>query len=280
MTLTITDAHRISFHEQGFAIIRQFIEPAFLKRLRRMADAGRELARQDRKMGFMDMRIAPQRFASELDAATYRTFVAQPAVQGAIKSLFGQEFQFGFDTTRYPISYFPTCFYEPQLAPYTTHWHRDWRDNILSSYPELMRRWHAMRDDPCLFNQVNIALYDDASTWFVPASHNRDDLPEETEAIATAQPLLEMQRKVLKDDQDDWESLEYLCQDYCLAMPGAVSADLRAGDVVIYRNSLWHLGRYLPYRKRATLHDAVMTHAFYQWFLDVQKAAKAHAGAG
>ena len=38
-------------------------------------------------------------------------------------------------------------------------------------------------------------------------------------------------------------------------MPGAVQLRLNAGDFALYRSSAWHLGNYVPYRKRATLHD-------------------------
>ena len=48
-------------------------------------------------------------------------------------------------------------------------------------------------------------------------------------------------------------------------MPGAVQLHLEAGDFCLYRNTLWHLGNYLPYRRRATLHDAVDTDEFFAW---------------
>ena len=49
-------------------------------------------------------------------------------------------------------------------------------------------------------------------------------------------------------------------------MPGAVRLRLNAGDCAVYRNTLWHLGSYLPYRKRATLHDAVETPEYAAWW--------------
>ena len=38
-----------------------------------------------------------------------------------------------------------------------------------------------------------------------------------------------------------------------------------AGDFCLYRNTLWHIGNYVPYAKRATLHDAVDTDEFAAW---------------
>ena len=48
-------------------------------------------------------------------------------------------------------------------------------------------------------------------------------------------------------------------------MPGAVQIHLDAGDFCLYRNTLWHLGNYVPYRIRATLHDAADTQDFATW---------------
>ena len=38
-------------------------------------------------------------------------------------------------------------------------------------------------------------------------------------------------------------------------MPGAVPVPLFAGDVAFYRACGWHIGNYVPYTRRATLHD-------------------------
>ena len=48
-------------------------------------------------------------------------------------------------------------------------------------------------------------------------------------------------------------------------MPGAVCAHLDAGDFMLYRNTMWHIGNYVPYKKRSTLHDQVWTPAFTEW---------------
>jgi len=49
------------------------------------------------------------------------------------------------------------------------------------------------------------------------------------------------------------------------SMPGAQQLHLDAGDFCLYRNTLWHIGNYLPYARRATLHDSVDTDEFMTW---------------
>jgi hypothetical protein len=45
------------------------------------------------------------------------------------------------------------------------------------------------------------------------------------------------------------------CLAYVTGMPGAFQLCLNAGDFALYRSSAWHIGNYVPYRKRATIHD-------------------------
>ena len=58
---------------------------------------------------------------------------------------------------------------------------------------------------------------------------------------------------------------ESSCREYAQSMPGARQLFLDAGDFCLYRNTLWHIGNYVPYAKRATLHDAVDTDEFAAW---------------
>ena len=59
---------------------------------------------------------------------------------------------------------------------------------------------------------------------------------------------------------------ERLALQYCEKMPGAVRLCLDPGDFALYRNTMWHLGNYLPYCKRATLHTTVFTSEFEAWY--------------
>lgn len=75
---------------------------------------------------------------------------------------------------------------------------------------------------------------------------------------------------------------EVFLQDYCESMPGAAQVRLNAGDLALYRNCAWHLGSYVTYRRRATLHTHAMTPEFGAYKLkmaDVMNRVKAHLDA-
>ena len=63
-------------------------------------------------------------------------------------------------------------------------------------------------------------------------------------------------------------------------MPGARQLHLAAGDFCLYRNTLWHIGNYVPYRRRATLHDSVYTPAYREWSQREVIAANERRAAG
>jgi hypothetical protein len=117
-------------------------------------------------------------------------------------------------------------------------------------------RWEAEAADLNLFNQINCALYEDSSTWFVPGSNARLwDLPSETAAAQGAdRASLENTSRARTEAEQ-----ERFLHEYCVAMPGAVQLRLEPGDLVLYRSVAWHLGSYVPYRKRATLHCGATT---------------------
>ncbi|MCX5659735.1 MAG: hypothetical protein NTW19_08450 [Planctomycetota bacterium] len=52
---------------------------------------------------------------------------------------------------------------------------------------------------------------------------------------------------------------EYRRLDDVRAMPGGQCVVLDAGDLLLCRNTLWHLGNHTPYKRRATLHDNPMS---------------------
>ena len=102
----------------------------------------------------------------------------------------------------------------------------------------------------------------------------RRDLPGE----ATRFP----ERPIAKPELDglSYEQCERICLEYCRSMPGAVQLHLNAGDFALYRNTLWHIGNYVPYRKRATLHDSVDTAEFAAWRQRAQKIMRQRRAAG
>src|SRR5262249_6738114 len=112
------------------------------------------------------------------------------------------------------------------------------------------------------------ALYEDSSTWVVPGSHLRRDLPGEAQRF----PDRPIREPVL--DGKSSEERERVCLAYCQSMPSAVQLHLNAGDLALYRHTLWHIGNYVPYRKRATLHDIVDTAQYAAWRERVLKQMK------
>jgi hypothetical protein len=87
----------------------------------------------------------------------------------------------------------------------------------------------------------------------VPGSHNRPD----TDAERALFPHRPVPAPDLATHLSSTER-EVACQEYVRQMPGAVQVVLCAGDVAFYRNTGWHIGTYVPYVKRATLHDGFL----------------------
>ena len=111
-----------------------------------------------------------------------------------------------------------------------------------------------------MFNQINAALYDDHSLWAVRRSHARKDLPEERDAFSAIPPP-----GPAFPEGASPEERELICMDYVRRMPGAEPLALFAGDVAFYRAVTWHIGNYVPYSKRATLHDGYYGPDDYAW---------------
>ncbi|MBV7337604.1 phytanoyl-CoA dioxygenase family protein [Chloroflexi bacterium TSY] len=110
--------------------------------------------------------------------------------------------------------------------------------------------------------------------WVVPGSHLRRDLPGEIERFPDRPiPTPDLEGKTS-------EEREQICLDYCRSMPSAVRLSLDAGDFALYRSTLWHIGNYVPYRKRATLHDFVDTPEYNDWREQAAKEAAERRAAG
>ena len=75
--------------------------------------------------------------------------------------------------------------------------------------------------------QWNIPLYDDDVLWVVPGSHRRPNTDEEN-------------RHLLRDPR--------------VPLPGAMPVELRAGDGVVYTNTILHWGSNYSAKKRRTVH--------------------------
>jgi ectoine hydroxylase-related dioxygenase (phytanoyl-CoA dioxygenase family) len=247
MAFQFSDQHLDEYHTQGYTVFRAILPPALIGDLRRVTDRARALARE--KHGPQAQRLQPVA-AHDLDPTPFDAFRALSELRAAIAALLSPRHAYGSPEILGVLL-------EPADLPYCTAWHRDWRDNVR----HLDRSdWEARFRDPDYFNQLNAALYEDDCTWIVPGSHLRSDLPREMARFPERPP------RGPDLEGRSYEERERLCLEYCESMPGAVRLRLNAGDCAIYRNTLWHLGTYLPYRKRATLHDAVETPEYAAWW--------------
>ncbi len=255
MTWSWSERHIEEYHQQGYTVFAAILPPSLIADLRRACDEARTLARE--RSGPQTQRLQPV-FQFAIDHAPFTAFTELPELVDALQRTLSPQHTYGHPDGLGVLL-------EPAELPWCTPWHRDWRDNV---YGLDLDRWESDFRNVDLFNQLNCALYEDSSTWVVPGSHLRLDLPAE----AARFPLRPIAGPQL--DGLDGALRERLCRQYCESLPGAVPLHLAAGDFCLYRNTLWHIGTYVPYRRRATLHDFVDTPAFRDWRDEVGEAAK------
>jgi hypothetical protein len=237
MSAIVSDEHLDAFHRLGYALVRGLLPAALIRDLRRACDHGRELVRE--AQGPQAQRFQPvARFG--IDQRPFAEYRELPALRELLTRLLSDHHSTGDPALLLGV------LVEPAQRPWTTHWHRDWPRQRLES---LGGDWRETRRDLDYFNQINCALHTDVSLWVVPGSHHRDDTPEELAAVG-GQPDSEAMGV---------EEAELAGLAYCRRMPGAVQVLLEPGDLLLYRNVLWHTGAYAPDRRRATLHDIVET---------------------
>jgi hypothetical protein len=234
------------YHTLGYTVFRGIVPPSLVAELRRETDRGRELARE--RHGPQAQRFQPVR-AFELDEGPFTRFRELAELRDAVSRILGPAVSYA-DPGQLGV------LIEPTEAPWCTRWHRDWRDN--APYLELAE-WERVFGDRDYFNQSNCPLYEDHSLWVVPGSHLRGDLPSEVERFPT--------RPIPNPDLGEAsnEERERAAAEYVRSMLRATQVHLEAGDYALYRNTLWHLGSYVPYGRRATLHDFVDTPRYAAW---------------
>lgn len=243
MPFMFSDRHIDEYHTQGYTVFERILPPSLIGDLRRVSDKAVALARE--QSGGQIQRLQPVG-KYDLDQRPFIDYGELPTLVDAISRLLTPRHRHG-DRDLFGI------LLEPRDKPWCTNWHRDWRDNA-SGLP--LEKWDAVFSDLNYFNQINCALYEDSCTWVVPGSHLRRDLKREAELFPD--------RPIKAPDLDGMtaEERESVCMDYTLSMPGAVQLHLCAGDFALYRNTLWHIGNYVPYRRRATIHDGAVTPEF------------------
>ena len=261
MEFQVSDKHIEAYYMLGYTIFRKILPPSLIRDLRRVSDRARAIARE--KGGPQVQRLQPVA-NDDLDQQSFIDYAELPELVDAIAKVLTPRHRHG-NRDHFGI------LFEPSEMPYCTPWHRDWRDNIAGLK---LSMWDEVFNDINFFNQINCALYEDSSTWIIPGSHLRRDLPAEIERFPDRPiPRLELHGQFA-------EARESLCLEYCRSMPGAVQLHLEAGDFALYRNTLWHLGAYVPYRKRATLHDSAWTPEYEVWCEKATAEARKRREAG
>lgn len=253
MGFEFSGQHIKDYHALGYAIFRDIIPAPLLTALREEADRGRPIAR--RLHGGNAQRLQPIAEHPEIDMGPFDELDGLPVLNRALDEIFGQVEGMTADLSQ--AREYLGILYEPGDSPYCMGWHRDYRD----LWPGInLDKWQELLHDMRMFNQTNVALYDDGCLWAVPGSHLRRDTPEEIRRFPD--------RPIAYPDVSRMtpEVAEYTCRRYVRSMPGAVQIHLNAGDFMIYRNTLWHIGNYIPYIKRATIHGALLTPEYKDFF--------------
>jgi hypothetical protein len=254
MAFAFGDHHIDEYHTQGFTVFRDLIPPRLLADLRRQADIGRPIAR--RVAGGNAQRLQPLVQHPEIDMAPFDALDRLPVLCDALRDLFASQPDMVPDLAL--AREWVGILYEPGESPYCMSWHRDYRD----LHPGVdLQKWQSLLHDQRMFNQTNVALYDDGCLWAVPGSHLRRDTPQEIRRFPD-RPIPHPDVTGLDPGQ-----AELVCREYVQSMPGAVQVRLNAGDFMLYRNTLWHTGNYVPYIKRATIHGALLTPEYKAYYL-------------
>lgn len=253
MIAPITEEDRQKYREEGYHIIPQVIPASLLKDLRRESEKAQAIAR--RIDGPQAQRLSTlHAYHEELDMRVFKDFDDIEGLNEAIQALLtpGHFLQPTADAT---------ILFGPRDRPWSTEWHRDFRDHIEDApwKENLADNWEEISNNFNYWNQVNCPLYEDNSTWYVPCSFQRVfNTTEESELYASTT------QEILRDETNEQtdEALELFCLQYCQAMPDAVQLVLNPGDFCIYRNVGWHIGNYVPYRRRMTIHTQCDTPEF------------------
>jgi ectoine hydroxylase-related dioxygenase (phytanoyl-CoA dioxygenase family) len=232
----LSDAHRDEYVRDGFTVFRRIIPPSLIGDLRRATS---------RVRGETLDKWQLQPIASHIDdLGPFEDYASLPILRDALAALFGEP--------RTHANFAESCglFVEPPDTPMSTPWHRDWT----GTFPGLpLEQWQTLCGDPGYFSQCNCPLYQDSATWIVPSSHLWLNHRAAVE-VASRQPK----------DFDGLE-LELALMENCRAMPGALQVHLEPGDFLLYRNTTWHRGVYVPYRRRATIFDFVDSPEYARW---------------
>jgi hypothetical protein len=238
----VMDRHKAEYVRDGVTVIESAIPGPLLSSLRREAEKLRPIAASEGFARGQRPRQGCLGYADQgVDNSVFEEFGQLPRLREVISHVLGADFEVNTNMT--------IIFQGDDTM--VQHFHRDNRHNGVQFEPA---RWDTLITDMRLFNQFNAALYDDASFWVVPGSHSRPDTDAERgfhdDLAEDGTTKLVPQRTAEMDDAE----YEALALEYLRSMPGVRRIVLGAGDIAFYRQCGWHLGYYLNYHRRATLH--------------------------
>ena len=243
----------------GYTVFAGIVPPSLLSDLRRVCQRARELARE--RSGPRAQRLQPV-FEYDLDHRPFTDFAELPELVDAVHRTLSPEHTYG----RRDLG----VLLEPADEPWCTHWHRDWRDNVARPRPRALggRLPGPRALQPAELRPLRGLLHLGGAR-LPPAARpapRGGALPRPAGAAAGAGGA-HLGRAGAR-----------LGLEYCRSLPGARQLHLGAGDFCLYRNTLWHIGSYVPYRTRATLHDHVDTPAYRAWREGERRGGEAAAG--
>jgi len=252
MPFQLSQSHLDDYYLHGFTVLRGVVPNSLIQDLRRAAVDFRESAACNSRLGeTAQWQLQPiARHIHHLRA--FHDYGNLAPLRDALARLLTPEH------THANIEETAGLFFAPPTEPSTTGWHRDWTGD----FPGIsIRDWQQMCADVRFFNQGNCPLYQDGATWVIAGSHLQLNRPEILEAIT---PKL------------SWKSIDPADRERSLieharSIPGASPAYLEPGDYLLYRNTTWHTGIYMPYRRRATIFDFVEHPDYARWRAETNK---------
>lgn len=253
MAFTFSEQHIADYHTLGYTVFREILPASLIEDLRRETDKAREIAHE--VTGMQAQRLQPLA-KYDLDLQPFKDYGELAVLNDAIQQVLTPD-HFHADLERTGV------LLEPAEYPWCTDWHRDWRDHMPEEVfeAEFREEWDQQTFDIEAMNQINCPLYEDPSTWIVPGSHYRQrNLPGEVAAKRAYSREKHQGKPTVSNAQRERDCLAYV-----VGMPRAVQLRLNAGDFALYRSSAWHIGNYVPYRKRATIHDFCGTPAWSEY---------------
>jgi len=249
------EIHLENYKKNGFTVFKEIVPLSLISDLRRETDKARSIAR--RIHGPQTQRLQPiSKYSDEINFKPFDDYHQLPEINDLIQKIFSPEHHYS-ERNRIGV------LFEPMDMPYCTFWHRDWRDHMeIDIFEQFFKEeWDKDTTNYHFAGQVNCPLYEDNCTWYVPGSNFRQKNFKEEEIVRD-------NHKNLNLGNLNYEERELICRRYAESMPNAIQLFLNPGDFALYQSCGWHLGNYLPYKKRATLHHGILKGDMTSYYQD------------